>query len=545
MQNIATRLTDFAKLSPHNLAVIEQKSGRRYSYRQLDEISDIMAVGLQARGIVQGTRTILMFRPGFDFFALIFALFKIGAVLVAVDPGIGIRRLGRCLTEAEPQAFIGISWAHIARLLLGWAKKTIKINIIVDNAFMATLIPSDYSLASIRCQTSKDSKPSPVTTHADDMAAILFTSGSTGSPKGVIYSHANFDAQISILQQLYGLRQGEVDLSTFPLFALFATTMGLTAVVPDMDFTRPAKVNPEKLIALCKQHQVHTLFGSPALLQRVGRYAQGRRKKLPDLRRVISAGAPVSAKTIELFSDLLPDAVQIFTPYGATESLPMTSIGSREILQSTRHQTEQGMGVCVGKPVPNIKLKIIRIIDKTIPQLSDDLLLENKLIGEIVVQGAQVSAAYYGPKEQTARAKIADPNGGFYHRTGDSGYLDQQGRLWFCGRLAHRVVVKGRTLFSVAYEGIFNSHRKVFRSALVGIIRDGQTVPVICIELQAEDQWDDKRRIRAELLKLAAMFEQTKCCQHVLFHTDFPVDPRHNAKIERETLALWAVQQLL
>ena len=544
--NIASHLPTIAKLQPDNLAVAEQKSGQQYTYRQLDDASDLIAKGLQAAGINKGVRTVLMVTPGLDFFALVFALFKVGAVMVAIDPGIDIKQLGKCLTEAEPEAFIGIKKAHFARRILGWARKTININIIVDPGFIPKIFygRNIKSLEQLKQSGTDYTGPASIDTDADDTAAILFTSGSTGTPKGVIYSHANFNAQVSTLKNLYNIQPGEIDLSTFPLFALFGPAMGMASIVPDMDFTRPGNVDPEKIFSAIEKYKVTTMFGSPALLNRVGRYGEQQNKKLYGLKRVLSAGAPVPAKIMQRIADMLNDDSQVFTPYGATESLPVSSIGSDEVLGSTYHETEKGKGVCVGLPIDNIDLNIINITDNVISDWQDDLILDANVIGEIVVKGPQVTKAYYARRRATKMAKIFDSDGDFYHRMGDTGYLDKQGRLWFCGRMTHRVVTDKETLFTIPCEGIFNTHAKVFRTALVSINSHGQTMPVICVELEQGIRNVDQKSITTELLNIGAKFEQTKNIHHVLFHPAFPVDIRHNAKIGREKLAVWAQKEI-
>ncbi|MEE8233943.1 MAG: AMP-binding protein, partial [Gammaproteobacteria bacterium] len=286
-------------------------------------------------------------------------------------------------------------------------------------------------------------------------------------------------------------------------------------------------------------------FGSPALLNRVGRYGELHHKKLSGLKRVLSAGAPVPAKVMKRITDMLNGHAQVFTPYGATESLPVSSIGSDEILVSTCHETERGKGICVGLPVDNIDLKIILIADIPIKNWNDDLILDHNVIGEITVKGPHVTKAYYNRESSTELAKIIDPAGGFYHRMGDTGYLDAQGRLWFCGRLTHRVVTKNETLFTIPCEGIFNTHPKVFRTALVGIKKHNETIPVICVELDQQFKNENQVEIKAELLKIGSQFELTCSIQHVLFHSSFPVDIRHNAKIGREKLAVWAEKRLV
>jgi acyl-CoA synthetase (AMP-forming)/AMP-acid ligase II len=383
-----------------------------------------------------------------------------------------------------------------------------------------------------------------------ETAAILFTSGSTGAPKGAVYTHAMFGAQVEHIRQLYGIAPGEMDLATFPLFALFGPALGMTAVVPEMDASRPASADPANIVSAIEKFGITNMFGSPALINRVGRYGEAHKLKLPTLRRAISAGAPMPAKVLARFAAMLSPGAQVFTPYGATECLPVASIGSDEILGETRHRTDAGAGVCVGRPLAGVAAKIMRISDDPIAHWSDALELPAGEIGEIAVRAEHASGCYFNLPEATALAKMQDAlSGGFYHRMGDVGYFDHSGRLWFCGRKAHRVVTRKdsgtppETRFTIPCEGVFNVHPKVYRTALVGVMRSGTTEPVLCVELEAGARGDPPQAIREELRRLGAGHAHTRDITTFLFHPAFPVDVRHNAKIFREKLALWAAQQ--
>ena len=537
--NVAAHLTRMAADHPEMPAIVFLRGDKELSwtYRLLNAETDRIARGLESAGLRRGMRAVLMVKPGPEFFCLTFALFKIGAVPVLVDPGMDKRSLAKCLEEAEPEAFIGIPIAHVARGLLGWARKTVKIAVCVG----PRMLPGMFTWEDLRKNDGAAYPDRP--TSPDETAAILFTSGSTGAPKGAVYSHGNFAAQVEFLRSHFGVEPGEVDLPTFPLFGLFGPALGMTSVIPKMDFTRPGSVEPKNIIEPILKHKVTHLFGSPALLDRVGRWAEPREIILPSLKRVVSAGAPVPAKVLERFQRLLGKGVEIHTPYGATEALPVASISSSSILGETRVATAEGKGVCVGKPLPGVEVNILRISDFPVVRWQDELRALPGEVGEIISLGPQVTREYYGRPEATALAKVRFPDGRVGHRMGDLGYFDDQGRLWFCGRKSQRVETARGPLYTIQVEGVFNQHPEVRKSALVGVGEPGGQSAILIVEPEDKGRADLKK-LRAELIDLGARYSHTKCIAEILFHEALPVDIRHNAKIFREKLAVWAAGQL-
>jgi olefin beta-lactone synthetase len=588
--NLATRLTRQAEARPDGVAVAEplvvrtsrlhqdaqagrphHKGQRQYrciTFRELDEDSSRIARGLGAWGVPKGARLALLVRPGIDFISLVFGMLKAGTVIVLIDPGMGRRNLIQCLAEAEPEGFIAIPIVHAIRSLVRTKFPKAKWNVTVGRRWfwggntLAQLragggtqiregeapaepggVPGslDPSTARQEPRPPEATKVYFANTFADDPAAIIFTTGSTGPPKGVLFTHRTFDAQVSEIQNFYGIRPGEIDLPCFPMFGLFNCMMGVTAVIPDMDPTRPAAVDPQKIIEAATDWQITQAFGSPAVWNRVGRYCEEHRITLPTLRRVLSAGAPVPSHVLRWMKNCMHPESDMHTPYGATEALPVASISASERL-ALDEQTMRGSGVCVGGKFPGITWKVIRIVDGPIDGFDEIEELPPGEIGELIVTGAQVTRRYVTRIDANRTGKILDGDV-VWHRMGDSGYRDAQDRFWFCGRVAHRVLTPHGPLYPIRCEAIFNQHPDVFRSALVGIGGPGEQRPVIIIEPKAgkmPNTPDTKKKFLVELRGLAAGNPLTATIRDILFHPAFPVDIRHNAKIFREKLAVWA-----
>lgn len=281
------------------------------------------------------------------------------------------------------------------------------------------------------------------------------------------------------------------------------------------------------------------MFGSPALLNRLGRYGVASGLKLPSLRRVLSAGAPVRVDVLERMTALLSPGAEVFTPFGATEALPVASIGSAEVLSDTADGARSGRGVCVGRPVAGSRVRIIRITEDAIERWSDNLEVPVGAIGEITVRGAVVTESYHRRAEATRLAKIREGDA-IVHRMGDVGAFDGAGRLWMCGRKNHRVVTREGTLFTVPVEEVLNAHPGVRRTALVGVGVRGAQHPVVLIEREPGEHSTDDALVRG-VRGLASAHEVTRgLVSFSVYSGAFPVDTRHNAKIERERLARWA-----
>lgn len=537
--NIYQALTRQARKRGDETALITWKGRRGYqswTFGEIHEDSLALARGLSSLGVAKGDRVVLMVPPSREFISITFALFSLGAVVILIDPGMGFRNLGRSLGQVAPRVFIGSSKAQVFKLLSGQALKSVRLNLGTDQ--VSRLFAGN--LEKIKQNPPQARVPEPESGQ-DDPAAVVFTTGSTGPPKGVLYTHRVFASQLSLIRDYYNIRPGDRDQPAFPLFGLFSIGLGATVILPEMDPSRPAKVNPARFIKTILEQEVSYSFGSPAIWDVVSRYCLQKKISLPSLKKVLMAGAPVSGELVERVGKILPAQAEIHTPYGATEALPLASIEGREILSETRDKSRVGEGTCVGRPLPGIEIQVMKPVSGPLACWSGATVCSAGEIGEIVVKGEVVTPAYDRLPEATDKAKIRDGDS-IRHRMGDMGYFDQQGRLWFCGRKAHRVLTGDRTLYPIPCEAVFNEHPLVYRSALVGIGPAGNQKPVIIIE-PAKGRVD-KQELLADLQDLAARNPLTSDIETFLFHPSFPVDIRHNAKIFREKLADYAWDQL-
>jgi acyl-CoA synthetase (AMP-forming)/AMP-acid ligase II len=561
-------------------------SGAAYTtitFAELDAQATRLARGLATWGVPPATRLALLVRPGIEFVALVFALLRAGMVTILVDPGLGRRNLVRCLADAEPEGFIAISVAQAARTVLRrrfpqarwnvtvgrrWFWGGITLNQLADvgatgsaSAFPAQAQAEPIAQAAHQLAPSLHAPCSMLpATSPDAPAAIIFTSGSTGPPKGVLYTHRMFDTQVSEIQSMYNIEPGGVDLACFPLFALFNSAMGVTTVLPEMDFSRPAKANPNKLLTAANDWQVTQAFASPAVWRVVGDFCAKTGDGIPSLRQVFSCGAPVGADVLRKTLACVAPGAKIHTPYGATECLPVSTIEASEVLGETADETNRGAGVCVGRKFDSIDWRAIRISEDPIASIDEAEELPPGEIGELIVRGPQASPCYVTRAEANAYSKIADcelriadsntqseirnPKSEIatWHRMGDVGYFDEQGRFWYCGRKSQRVETRQGTIFTECIEGVINSHPVIPRSALVGVGPRGDQEPVVIFEATkflSRQDWLD------QFLDLAIHCQRPwPICHYFNVNWRLPVDVRHNAKINREYLAKWAAKEI-
>lgn len=514
--NIVEVFQETANQREEQTALIDK--GRRFSFTRLLSEADRQARRLHLLGFGPGVPTLLLMKNSAEFVATVFALFRVGAVPVLIDPGMGLGRFLKVIEEVEPRGLVGIPRAFALRKMSPRAFRTVELEACWGH------FPDIEDLR-------KGGTQGPLPTaqaSAEEMAAVLFTSGSTGPAKGVVYTHSIFTKQVEVLRNVYQFSPDDIDLPGFPLFGLFTAALGVTGVIPALDPSRPAQCSPFELISQMHRYGVTSLQGSPAIWKRVVNECLSRRLTLPLVKRVITFGAPIPFDFLEKWKEVAPNA-KIHTPYGATEALPLTDIEADEILTTRRARSHEGAGMCVGRPLKLNKVRIVKYHHR--PEKVEPL--PTGQIGEVAVTGPVVTREYYRKPEATASSKIVTEEG-TWHLMGDLGYFDPQGRLWLVGRKSHVVRHAGRDIYPLPGEALVLPHPDVERAALV----EGNRGPVLVVERRS-GSYTTEAVLRRECLSLIGQTPEYQSVRSVTFHPGMPVDPRHNAKIHREELSSW------
>ncbi|WP_084534815.1 fatty acid CoA ligase family protein [Nocardia yamanashiensis] len=515
---------------------------RRLTYRELDRWSDTIAQRLTAAGVGTGTRTIVLVLPSPELYAIMLGLLKIGAVPVVIDPGMGVRKMLRCLRAADAEAFIGIPAAHAARVAFRRYFKDVRTVVTVGRRWGW----GGPTLASWgREPNGAVSQQLPEPAPADAPLLIAFTTGSTGPAKAVQMTHGNLSAMVDQVDAARDRVAPGTSLITLPLVGILDMLMGSRCVLPPLIPSAVGSTDPAHVADAINRFGVRTMFASPAVLIPLLRHLERTGTQLPTLHSIYSGGAPVPDWCIAGLRRVLAEDAQVHAGYGSTEALPMSTIESRELLGGLVERAHRGEGTCIGRPAEGVRARLVAITEEPLPTWEQAAAREADLvrtrgIGELVVAGPNVSTEYYWPRTANIAGKIRDGET-VWHRTGDLAWIDDEGRIWFCGRKSQRVETAAGPMFSVQVEQVFNTVDGVARTALVGVGARGEQQPVLCVELEAGADPDS---VSVELRKLALEFEVTQAVSVFLFHPEFPVDIRHNAKIGREQLAVWATGQL-
>lgn len=535
--NVADQISTIAKELPNKRSVVAT-SGKdgfgqyryvHYTFKQLEAKINSFSNALVDSGVKKGDKALLFVKPCLDFSALAFALFKVGAIPVFIDPGMGRKPFLEAIKNSKPKIIIGLPKVFVLKSLFPRVFKSVKIQFVYAKASFFG-VPSIIQKAKIKSPLFISSNVEP-----GDTAAILFTSGGTGKPKGVVYGHDIFIAQTKALQAEFSLTSDDIDVPGFPLFALFTLSMGMTSVIPDMDPSKPAKADPKALLQIIEDQSATFAAGSPAIWKKLGEYTSQNEITIPTLKYLVMFGAPIAPFMHRNFSNTLISG-DTYTPYGATESLPVANAKGSLILGRYENDILAGRGMYVGKAVPGVVVKIIEALDGPLENYNDAKFLGPNEIGEILVHSPTTTKSYYELPKASEEAKVWDENGRVWHRMGDMGFLDEDSSLWFCGRKAHVVKTVEKTFYSVQVEAVFNAHPQIEKCALIEK-EGGAALAIQRVDGKESLSPTLKNEFIKDLKELRDCKEHTQGVDRFFLLKEFPVDIRHNIKIDRKKVA--------
>jgi olefin beta-lactone synthetase len=520
--NIAEILQIQAKTRPDTAAIIDPRFGS-LTFAELLQAANSAASLLQQSGLKTGDAALIFQPMSAQLYVALMAVFQLGMVAMFLDPSAGRAHLERCCALYPPQALIASSKAHLLRVRSPALQQ----------------IPVKYSIGfpvpgTKRWESAQKLQPFSqiALSTADTPALLTFTSGSTGQPKAVVRSHGFLIAQHQVLQTNLELTAEKIDLTTLPIFALANLASGVTSLIPDANLRFPGKVNAARVIQQIHTYQPHSTAASPAFLAGLVEHCQTQKLTLSSFERIFSGGAPVFPQLLEQLQQIAPQA-KVTAVYGSTEAEPIAHVSHQQIQPQDLEQMTQGQGLLAGLPVPEIQLRILphqwgHPIKSYSQEEFDAVCLPPKQAGEIVVSGAHVLSGYlHGQGNEETKFQV---NGATWHRTGDEGYLDTQGRVWLLGRCSARIQDSLGILYPFAVETAASLHPALHRTAMVQ--HNGQRVLVIELKPGVADKgWTNVEEERSPLYLLHKTLTWAQIQSYKLVKR-IPVDKRHNAKVD-------------
>ncbi|MFN3404530.1 MAG: AMP-binding protein [Cytophagaceae bacterium] len=493
--NIVNLFLDAALKFPDSIALVE--GNRRISYAELEREVKLAAAGLLKKGIKKGDRVLIFVPMSINLYKTVLAVFHIGATAVFLDEWVNKKRLEQCCKMAECRAMIGV-WK--ARLLALFSSELRKIRIVLS------------------ASVSGDSVLPPVAVETDDIALLTFTTGSTGVPKAAARTHGFLYEQFKALSDTIDPSSSETDLSNLPIVLLSNLGTGGTSVIADFKSSKPWKMDPERMIRSIKENKVSRITASPYFLLKISDYVIENKIEL-GLQKVFTGGAPVFPEEAQKLMTSFPKA-RIKIVYGSTEAEPVSSVYAEDLVSSVADK-----GLYVGKLYDKIRVEVIPITEGPITINNEkDLIgifLAPGKIGEIIVSGKHVLKQYFRNEEAQKLNKIVT-EADVWHRTGDAGYLDHEGKLYLCGRAKHMIKEDDQWHAPFIWENKLKKIPGVIKGTIVKM--DGEILLIIMKD----------RGVREEIVK--NKLQEIGISYNVKFVLEIPMDPRHYSKIDYDGL---------
>ena len=524
MHNIANHIRELAGSCGERQAIII-RNGKNFqgspvfasmTYGELDRRSDYLAWGLSAAGMRPGMKAVFIAKPSLELYALYLAAMKLGAVPVLIPQVLGWSYTLTCVMQCAPAAFIGTPGTFCMKVFFGRAFSTVDVNIMIGKFQLFGGLPSGKL-------KGKD-EAYPIYDFGDlETEALLFTTGSTGDAKGAILTNEMLEGQLGALEELCPKQGNAPDLSFLVPHTLLGLCLGRTMLIENAD------ANPQDIVETVASQAPEYAFASPATWTQLADFCKRHKCRLEGLKNAVLAGHPaLTALHTELALSALDENADTIQTYGMAEALFVSAIKGLAMLEAKAESlpANPGRGICLGRPAKGIQCRIISATDGS-PLPADEA-------GEICLCGTGVATDYLNRPDESAMCKIEE-DGRVWLRSGDIGFLDRDGLLWYLGRSAFVVETSGGILYPSGCEEIMNTFPGIRRSLLVGIGEKPAQIPVLIIEPEP-DSYEKMADSRGEILKYLGKFPQTAGIRHLLFRHEIPDDVPQNTQ--------WAAERI-
>lgn len=516
--NFCTRIVEAAARHPERVALTVPRatdhyaSSERVTYAQLLQQATRWQQALHAHGLQPGDRVLVLARPGVALYALMLALLGDGLVPVLIDRGMSRARILASIRLSGASAVVGER--QVLRLWWLFPPLWRLPRLALDGAALGVRDLRNASVAGtarFQCRTLADNAH----------GLITFTTGSTGQPKGADRTHASLIAQHLAIRAHWPDQDDDIDAPCFPVLVLHNLCCGIRTVLPATDLAHPGQVDASRVLAQLRQEQVTRIACAPAYLERLVSACLSEGRGVPTLRSLVVGGSTLTERLVRDTLQAFPQ-VQIRAVYGSTEAEPIAEVDLPELLRDW----EAGVGHLVGHPAAQTE---VCIVNPDAPLTSDaDVAaagLADGEAGEILVAGAHVLQGYIDNPTANRETKVPRAQGGVWHRTGDAGYRDAQGRLWLVGRIKDAVQVEGLRRYTFDVEKALDALPGIRRSALIAGLTP-QSAPLLVVEGDPDDFAALRGTLHVHGLRGVGYVRIEQ----------MSVDGRHNSKIDRPRL---------
>lgn len=539
--NIVSLLEEKALKRPFDTAFIDGPSGRErfLSFQSINQQVIYFAHKLRENGIKKGDSVLILHPIKAELYVALLSVLRLGAIAVFLDPSAGKEHINRCCKMYPPEGFIGSCKAHLLRVVSSEIRK-IPCKFLLglslpmpEKSLLGHSLKIIDSTDHINTGNYSDERRSPSeflkSFSGSNAALITFTSGSTGIPKAISRSHDFLLHQHKVLQSTLTLKQGQLDMATMPIFVLANLGSGVTTFLPDCNLAKPGFVPARHVLRQLNRLQPSTTAASPAFLEKLAVFSMRDRTYMNSLKHIYTGGAPVYPRTLKLIARSAPDA-EVIAVYGSTEAEPIAEINYREISDKDMKMMSDGHGLLAGKPVEQIDLRIMKFCNGPVKRLSEgefsNLCCPEKVAGEIVITGAHVVKGYLNSEtEKETKFEVGNIK---WHRTGDAGYIDSNGRVWLLGRTSARIECDDKTIYPFAVEAALMNRTGIRRAALLNI----KNHALITLEYSGKYKGSGIKGISPDTRD----YLRDQGVYGLLELQRIPLDKRHNAKIDYAAL---------